>query len=159
VQPALKYIIISIVEQRGVFVLDANYRRPAGFWIRFLASITDNLVLLAPDFLLGLLLTNNNIQKIASLIVTLLYHIMLPIYWNGATVGKKAFGIRIAEINREGSPGWRTMLMRLVGGLIYLITLGIGLIISAFMVAFRQDKRAIHDIIAGTHVIYDNKRR
>jgi uncharacterized RDD family membrane protein YckC len=39
-----------------------------------------------------------------------------------------------------------------IAGLVYGITFGIALIVSIFMVAFRHDKRAIHDMIAGTYV-------
>lgn len=35
------------------------------------------------------------------------------------------------------------------------LTLGIGLTISAIMVAIREDKRSIHDFIAGTYVTTD----
>ncbi len=61
-------------------------------------------------------------------------------------------GVQIVKINRE-KLGIGTMLMRnLVGGLVYVLTLGIGLIVSAFMVGLREDRRAIHDLIAGTYV-------
>ena len=53
-----------------------------------------------------------------------------------------------------------TMLLRvLVGGSCIRLTLGIALIVSAFMVGIREDKRAIHDFIAGTYVTYDPPRR
>jgi len=46
------------------------------------------------------------------------------------------------------------MLLRdLVAGLVYSVTLGIAVIVSIFMVALREDKRSIHDFIAGTKVI------
>ena len=49
--------------------------------------------------------------------------------------------------------GYGVMLLRvIVGGIIYVVTLGIALIVSAFMVGIREDKRAIHDFIAGTYV-------
>jgi uncharacterized RDD family membrane protein YckC len=35
--------------------------------------------------------------------------------------------------------------------------LGLGLIVSAIMVAAREDKRALHDFIAGTEVVYVEK--
>lgn len=61
-------------------------------------------------------------------------------------------GVRIAKVN-GGKLGIGAMLLRtIVAGLVYVLTLGIGLIISAFMVGLRDDKRAIHDFIAGTYV-------
>lgn len=43
-------------------------------------------------------------------------------------------------------------LRSIVASIIYVITLGLGFIISAIMVAAREDKRSIHDFIAGTYV-------
>ena len=39
--------------------------------------------------------------------------------------------------------------------LLFSKLLGIGYIVSAFMVGFREDRRSIHDFIAGTEVVYD----
>ncbi|XID94897.1 hypothetical protein ACF3MZ_10435 [Paenibacillaceae bacterium WGS1546] len=47
------------------------------------------------------------------------------------------------------------LLRNVVAGFVYALTLGVGLIISAFMVGLSEDKRAIHDYIAGTKVVYD----
>ncbi|WP_409299399.1 RDD family protein [Peribacillus sp. SCS-26] len=83
------------------------------------------------------------------------YSLIIPTVWYGYTVGKKIMGIRIAKVN-GGKVGIGTMLMRnLVGGLIYGLTIGIALIVSAFMVGMRKDKRALHDLIAGTYVTSD----
>ncbi|MDQ0808224.1 RDD family protein [Priestia megaterium] len=41
-----------------------------------------------------------------------------------------------------------------IPGLIYGLTIGIVTIISFFMVVFRKDKRSLHDMMAGTYVIY-----
>jgi uncharacterized RDD family membrane protein YckC len=82
----------------------------------------------------------------------LVYSIVLPIVWHGYTIGKRMMGIRIAKVDGK-KLGFGTMFMRtFVGGLVYVLTLGIGLIVSAFMVGLREDKRAIHDFIAGTYV-------
>lgn len=88
-------------------------------------------------------------------ILEMLYYLLLPVFWYGYTVGKRAVGIRIAREDGE-KVGIGTMLMRdLVAGLVYVLTLGIGIIVSAFMVGLREDKRAIHDFVAGTYVTYD----
>jgi uncharacterized RDD family membrane protein YckC len=42
-----------------------------------------------------------------------------------------------------------------VAAIVYGITLGIAVIVSAFMIGLRKDKRAIHDFIAGTYVTYE----
>ncbi|MDQ0656030.1 putative RDD family membrane protein YckC [Paenibacillus sp. W2I17] len=37
----------------------------------------------------------------------------------------------------------------------YVLTLVIGIIVSALMVGMREDRRAIHDFVAGTEVVWD----
>lgn len=53
--------------------------------------------------------------------------------------------------------GIGTMLLcTLLAEIIDIVTLGIGMIVSTFMVGFRSDKRTLHDLIAGTYVIYNH---
>ncbi|NAZ10137.1 hypothetical protein GT022_15405 [Agaribacter marinus] len=61
-------------------------------------------------------------------------------------------GNRIVRIDGR-KIGIGTMILRnIVAGIIYILTFGIGLIVSAFMVGVREDRRAIHDFIAQTYV-------
>ncbi len=49
-----------------------------------------------------------------------------------------------------------TLLREVVGKLLVVyLTVGISIIVSILMVILREDKRAIHDFIAGTYVSYD----
>ncbi len=87
--------------------------------------------------------------------LSLLYTLLLPVFWAGFTLGKRMLGIRITKM--DGShPGLLAMVLRvIVGGLVYGLTFGVGVIVSAIMIGVREDKRAIHDFIAGTQVVYD----
>lgn len=130
---------------------------PAGFWIRLGAVILDGLLLMVVFGIVSQFLYNQFFVEEFSLIDILdtLYYLLLPIFWYGYTVGKRAVGIRIARVDGE-KVGLGTMILRdLVAGLVYIITLGIGIIVSAFMVGIREDKRSIHDFIAGTYVTYN----
>lgn len=83
-----------------------------------------------------------------------LYSLLVPVFWYGYTVGKRICGIRIVKVSDGQPPGVGTMLLRtLVAGLVYAITFGVGAIASAITVGVREDKRSIHDFIAGTGVI------
>lgn len=94
-------------------------------------------------------------QTLVSDAISLLYSIILPVIWSGYTLGKRICGIRIVKMNGS-KPGIGTMLLRvIVAGIVIAVTLGIAVIASAFMVGLRQDKRAIHDFIAGTYVTYE----
>lgn len=128
---------------------------PAGFWRRFGAGLIDGLIISLPcTFIFGLFLSETSLNSAVS-IIELLYAIILPVIWSGYTIGKKLLGIRIMKVNGE-PVSFGTMLIRtIIAGFIYAITLGIGLIVSAFMVGMRSDKRAIHDFLAGTYVTHN----
>ncbi|MCM3664935.1 RDD family protein [Mesobacillus subterraneus] len=129
--------------------------RPAGFWVRLGAAILDGLIIGVPLAIISYLVTGSAEDNIFTSTLNFLYTLLVPVVWAGYTVGKKIVGVRIAKVNGE-KLGFGTMFMRtIVGGLVYLLTLGIGVIVSAFMVGLRQDKRAIHDFIAGTYVTYE----
>lgn len=125
---------------------------PAGFWIRLLANLLDGIIIGIPITVIGFLLTGNVEDNLLTNLLSLAYSLIIPIVWFGYTVGKKIMGVRIVKINGE-KLGIGSMLLRVVvAGMLYGITLGIAAIVSAFMVGLRDDKRAIHDLIAGTYV-------
>ncbi|AYB43284.1 RDD family protein [Paenibacillus lautus] len=128
----------------------------AGFWIRLGANILDGLIVSLPLTIIAGLITGNYENEPISNLIFGLYGILVPVYWNGYTIGKRICGIRIRKFDFLEPPGLGTMLLRnLVAGIVYALTLGIGLIVSIFMVALREDKRSLHDFIAGTEVVYD----
>ena len=129
---------------------------PAGFWIRLVANIVDGIILFIGLGFISLIIYGQFYVDSYTIIDLLnpLYYIILPVIWYGYTLGKRALGIRIVRVDEE-KVGIGTMLLRdVVGGIVYIITLGIGLIVSAFMIGLREDKRSIHDFIAGTYVTY-----
>ncbi|WP_410511079.1 RDD family protein [Paenibacillus sp. BR2-3] len=129
--------------------------KPAGFWIRVLANILDTIVVMIPLAFISYLITGDWENDIYTNILSGLYYLILPVIWFGYTVGKRMVGIRIVKVNGE-TVGFGTMLMRvIVASIIYGITFGIAVIVSAFMMGMREDKRSIHDLIAGTYVTYE----
>lgn len=130
-------------------------KQPAGFWRRLLASILDGIIIGIPAAWVGYLIVGNMEENFYTGIIEFLYTLLVPVFWMGYTIGKRILGIRIAKVNGD-KVGIGTMLMRtIVSALVYAVTLGIGLIVSAFMVGLREDKRAIHDFIAGTYVTHE----
>ncbi|HUP58482.1 MAG TPA: RDD family protein [Bdellovibrionota bacterium] len=68
----------------------------------------------------------------------------------GATPGKLLLGLRVVDAQTGTYLGLRQTLIReVLGRIADTLTLGIGLL----MAAFREDKRALHDLIAGTQVL------
>lgn len=126
-----------------------------GFWRRFFAAFLDGIVISLPLFILGLIVSGEWDSETIQSFVQIVYSIFLPVFWYGYTVGKKMMGIRVVRVDGK-KLGIGTMLLRvIVTGIVYGITFGIGVIVSAFMVGIRKDHRAIHDFIAGTYVTSD----
>ena len=154
----------------------------AGFWIRFLASFLDTLFLALPVGVVIYFLSDgawfdfaqyqqNMLQamsgnavnaltsqpqtsftwelifEIAVLVVTVLFWKK----WRGATPGKKFVNIKIVDAKTLGDISNRQAITRSLGYIISTLLLLIGFL----MVAFRKDKRGLHDLLADTVVIYD----
>ncbi|GAA5416838.1 hypothetical protein Pryu01_01877 [Paraliobacillus ryukyuensis] len=85
-----------------------------------------------------------------------LYGTIVPVLWGGYNIGKRILRIKIKRIDEE-KVTWKNMILREVIGknVIAYLTFGITTIVSVFMIIFREDKRAVHDLIAGTYVRYD----
>ncbi|MCR8868234.1 RDD family protein [Peribacillus frigoritolerans] len=123
-----------------------------GFWKRFFAGVLDGIIVSAPLAIIFGVITGDWENENFSTLFNFLYMVIVPILWYGYTVGKRIMGIRIVRMDGK-KLGIGTMLLRyLVAALVYAITLGIGFIVSAFMVGIRKDHRSIHDFIAGTYV-------
>ena len=132
-----------------------NILNPAGFWIRLGANLLDSLIIMVPLTLISYLVTGHWEGDFITSLLSVLYYLFLPILWAGYTVGKRIVGIRIVKVNGK-KLGFVSMFLRvIVGWLVYVITLGVAGIVSAFMIGLRKDKRSIHDLIAGTYVTYE----
>ncbi|MDM5277408.1 RDD family protein [Paenibacillus silvae] len=130
----------------------------AGFWIRLGASILDSLIISIPVAIIVYTFTGHyDTDDLNARILSALYSIILPVYWYGRTIGKRICGIRIQTYDTHESPKITTMLMRvLVAGIVYVLTLGVGVIVSAFMVGLREDRRTFSAYILfhKTRILY-----
>ncbi|SDJ80534.1 RDD family protein [Salimicrobium halophilum] len=131
--------------------------QPAGFWVRLGANILDGIIM---GIILAFLafLIYGDVSRVGETspldLLSFLYGLLLPVFWRGYVIGKKLMGVRIVQKTGEDVTIINMLLRLVVGGLVYALSLGIGLIVSAFMVGMREDKRAIHDFIAGTQVVH-----
>ncbi|WP_017184858.1 RDD family protein [Alkalibacillus haloalkaliphilus] len=130
---------------------------PAGFWIRLIALFVDGIVLMITVGIMTSIVYGQFFMERETVFefIEPIYFIILPVLWAGYTLGKRAMGIRIAKIDGTKLGIGAMLLREIVGGLIYVFTFGIGLIVSIFMVVFREDKRSLHDLIAKTYVTYN----
>jgi len=154
-----------------------NEVRYAGFWLRFVAYIIDDLImgfagfLISIPFIGGVIFsaigigenpenTENLVKGIAgilgfviglvALVVILgwLYYALMESSKTQATLGKMALGLKVTDL--EGNPiSFARATGRYFGKIISGMILNIGYIIAGFT----QKKQALHDIIAGCLVV------
>jgi uncharacterized RDD family membrane protein YckC len=130
--------------------------RPAGFWIRTLALALDAIVFLLVHASFGALATllgGPDLEgapraPVAAFtwLFTAAYTITLHAV-AGQTIGKSLVGIRVVALDGAlltVGPA----LLRYLAGFLSAIPLGLGFL----MAALRRDKRALHDLIAGSRV-------
>jgi len=125
---------------------------PAGFWIRAGAYMIDGLLITCAQILLYTFLLLAGAPKfLANVVGSLLgigYFVWMPVACGGQTVGKMAAGIAI--VRPDGSP--LTVLRclgRWAGYILSTLLAGLGFV----MAAFTDQKRALHDYLAGTRVV------
>ncbi|WP_332249031.1 RDD family protein [Paenibacillus zanthoxyli] len=123
--------------------------------------LLDGLILAIPAAIIYFLITGGergsaSERDVVKNILTIGYTVLVPVFWNGRTIGKRICKIRIQKLDGT-SPGIGTMIIRNgLCSLLYSYTYGIAILISIVMVVVRKDKRAIHDFAAGTEVVYDD---
>ncbi len=130
---------------------------PGGFWLRVFASIIDWIVLLVVIVVVNtgatILVLYDERPWVALLIYTawpalcLLYAPVLIGIWE-TTVGKRCFKLYVVRSDGNRCGFWRALFRTFA-----TIVSGLILFIGYLMVAARQDKRALHDLIADTAVI------
>ncbi len=146
--------------------------RPAGFWIRAVAALIDGGVLLLVFIFLGALwpgvdrlefqeplpeassteLTASDLSWTAldtiALIMSVAYYTLSISIWS-TTIGKRVVGIYVLRPNGSRVGVGRAFARYLASQLSALL-----LFAGYLMVAFRSDKRGLHDLICDTVVVY-----
>jgi uncharacterized RDD family membrane protein YckC len=133
--------------------------RPAGFWIRAAAAVADfvvfGLVQLSFGFagarLWGRTVEESPLFQVLvvafTVIFTGLYTTLLHAL-TGQTLGKLVFGVRVVGVG--GDPlGVGPALLRYLAYYASLLPLATGFL----MAALRTDKRALHDLVAGSRAV------
>lgn len=134
----------------------------AGFGIRAIAALVDAMILGIPFLLVSLVSSMFAVSDAggpASGGVTLLVSIVFPLvslgyhvfFWafHGATPGKSLLGLSVQSESGDSPIGVPTAVLRMLGYFASSFVLGIGFL----LIAFTDDKRGLHDRIAGTRVM------
>ena len=126
---------------------------PAGFWIRAGALLIDVVCVMAAEMAFGFFMGALAEDRLAAAASRAFRFLASPCYFvflhwaRGQTLGKMAFHIRV--VSRDGGPlSFGQAALRHLGSWLSAVILGIGYLVAAF----RSDKRALHDLIAGTRV-------
>jgi uncharacterized RDD family membrane protein YckC len=146
-------------------------RRYAGFWIRFVARVIDGIILVVVGFIINLPLqmalglSATRVGDVTTALPVLLGTIGLSLAVNlilqgayevyflstrGATIGKLALGLKV--IRADGGP---LSVGQSAGRFFaYLLDAYFTLTIGFIIAGFDSEKRALHDRICDTRVIY-----
>lgn len=129
----------------------------AGFGIRAIAGIVDWGIVIIPIGILIYMFTGEaNLSWTQGLVFTVPYSIyktVTPVYWSGQLIGKKIVGIKVTKIDGSKLTLYDMFIREIIGIVVLgFLTFGLSTIVSGFMVLLREDKRAIHDLLASTFV-------
>ncbi len=164
-----KPIYLQRVREGGQAI---GVRRYAGFWIRFVAVVIDSIILTIIAFIvnlplrliiglgaidvantgsvagLGAVFAATGVLILINTAISVAYH---AYFWStrGATPGKMALGLKIIRAD-GGSLSVGLAIGRYLAYILDFFTIYIGFIIAGF----DSEKRALHDRICDTRVIY-----
>jgi uncharacterized RDD family membrane protein YckC len=155
-----KPLFFQRVKEGATFTGAGGDRQYAGFWIRFCAKFVDGIILQIAGFITGLIIglvsaavshEASTMAQVLSTLAGLLINATYAIYFisqHGATPGKMACGLQV--IRADDSP----MTVGVATGRYFAeILSALTLFIGYIMVAFDDEKRALHDRICDTRVI------
>ena len=144
----------------------------AGFWVRFAAYIIDSIIisagllivklffgivsLIGPEFLStafdSAILFQYSLRDIILYLASAAYFVLLT-YYTGTTLGKHVMNLRVISTKEVAQPSFADLLYRETIGRFLSGILCIGYILAGV----DREKRALHDILCDTRVIYAKK--
>jgi len=137
-----------------------------GFWIRAAARFIDGVILVAAQASIAIVFFGTfgaqfmpSVTKSASMGVMLAFQLLnyaiaiayetVFLRYRGATLGKMMLGLKVLRSNGD-TLGWGIS----IGRYFMYIVSGIILLVGYIMAGFDSEKRALHDRVCDTRVIY-----
>jgi uncharacterized RDD family membrane protein YckC len=126
----------------------------AGFWIRFIASLIDGILLTAVTYLLGFRSSTDlfSFSELFQNLLGLVYFIILTVLY-GQTLGKMICGIKVVRTDEKPNSWGSIILRETIGKLVS----GIVLLLGFIWAAFDKRKQGWHDKMANTYVVKTRK--
>jgi uncharacterized RDD family membrane protein YckC len=123
--------------------------RYAGFWIRFVAYLIDGILLSVVTSPIAFGIGNAFILSVVYAVIFVAYFVLTAMYLNGASLGKKLLGLRVANQNGTTPEPARIALRYLIG---YPIS-GLIFCLGFIWIGFDGQKQGWHDKIFSTYVV------
>ncbi len=128
----------------------------SGGILRLLCGVVDFIIIMIPIqfIMMGVFQVSTRQADLFFQLLFAVYGTLLNEYW-GMTVGKYFGKLKIVDMDHQ-KPSILYLGLRELSKSLYLIPyVGWCLcLISVFMILLRKDKRAIHDLIANTKIVY-----
>lgn len=135
----------------------------AGFWVRFAATLLDGIFLQVAFYILGFVVgiaiftidadieidSKDPIFVFISIAIFLIYEVGMTASKFQGTFGKKIVNIKVVDEN-----GNRLSLGRSVGRYFTKWLSAVSLLIGFMMAGWTKKKRALHDLLVNTYVVY-----
>lgn len=139
------------ISEEAVVAVSSVDLSPAGFWIRLGAFVIDAAFLFAADVFLiySAGVHMSLLTRLATMLISILYFSLTTGAW-GQSFGKMLAGIVVVRDEDSGPIGYRRAFARALARIVSGVLLGIGYIVAAFT----PRKRALHDYIADTRVVF-----
>ncbi len=117
----------------------------AGFWLRFVAVIIDNIIIFITSSIISSIL---GIPGGIYYLILIGYYVYLESSEYQGTVGKILLGLKVTDLKGHRITPTAAFI-RVISRFLSTLILGIGYL----MAAFTEKKQALHDLIANTLVI------
>ncbi|WP_188456978.1 RDD family protein [Virgibacillus oceani] len=139
-----------------------EHYKPAGFWIRFLANLVDGVFTFILAVIISFLIQDASLfEKYTSVesspsedIANLIYGVIFVIIFTGSkfrgSPGKMVCKIQVLDKNMMA----QISLLKSLGRAFAYILSALPLMIGFMMAGWNEEKKALHDIICGTRVVY-----
>ena len=159
---------MPLEERSGFTSVENRTGRPAGFWIRLVAYLIDQIILIVPTTIVWLIAVAlvdpsffdeaSGAAESSSAATGLAYMIFIPLYltyymiavsvW-ATTIGKRIVGIYVLRPDgSKAGPGraFARYWAYFVSSFVFFV--------GYIMIAFHDEKRGLHDLICDTVVVY-----
>ena len=154
---------MSVITVTTPFNIDLEFKI-APFHKRLLAWLIDIVLIyvyaiLVNKYVVGPLNAYDELGQTVTILLIMIpaysYHLLLDVFFNGQSLGKKAMGIKVMDMNGNEASFSQYLLRWLFRIFDMLITLGAAAVLS---VALSRHSQRLGDMVAGT-VVIDNRYR